>query len=51
MEQHAYKGIPVIVTYHPAALLRSPEYKPPAWEDLKKLQTLLKELGVYGANE
>jgi uracil-DNA glycosylase len=45
-EQHSYQSIPVIVTYHPAALLRSPEYKRPAWEDLQKLQKLLKELGV-----
>jgi len=30
--------IPLIVTYHPAALLRNIEYKRPAWEDLKILQ-------------
>jgi len=30
--------IPVIATYHPAALLRSEEYKRPAWEDLKMLK-------------
>jgi len=30
--------IPVIATYHPAALLRSEEYKRPAWEDLKLLK-------------
>jgi uracil-DNA glycosylase len=45
-EQHSYLSIPVIVTYHPAALLRSPEYKRPAWEDLQKLQKLLEKLGV-----
>jgi uracil-DNA glycosylase len=45
-EQHSYQSIPVIVTYHPAALLRSPEYKRPAWEDLQKLQKLLEKLGV-----
>jgi DNA polymerase len=44
---HAYNGIPVIVTYHPAALLRYKQYKPAAWEDLQKLQTLLKQLGTY----
>jgi uracil-DNA glycosylase family 4 len=28
-------GVPVIVTYHPAYLLRSPAEKRKAWEDLK----------------
>ena len=32
---HEYAGIPVIVTYHPAALLRSDRYKRPTWEDVK----------------
>lgn len=27
--------IPVLVTYHPAALLRNPDLKPQAWQDLK----------------
>ncbi|MDR2193780.1 MAG: uracil-DNA glycosylase [Treponema sp.] len=29
--------IPLIATYHPSALLREPNLKRPAWEDLKKL--------------
>ena len=41
--QHIYEGIPVIVTYHPAALLRNPGFKAPCWEDMKKLMALLKE--------
>ncbi len=34
---HAFGGLktPVIVTYHPAYLLRKPEDKRKAWEDLK----------------
>lgn len=44
-EMHDYNGIPAIVTYHPAALLRYPEYKKAAWEDLQKLQKLLKTFG------
>ena len=32
--QHDYHGIPVIVTYHPAYLLRSPTEKAKAWQDL-----------------
>lgn len=41
--RHVYEGIPVIVTYHPAALLRNPAFKAPCWEDMKKLMALLKE--------
>ncbi len=37
-------GIPVIVTYHPAALLRNPDWKHGAWEDLKKLKRMYEEL-------
>jgi len=40
---HTYEGIPVIVTYHPAALLRNPAFKAPCWEDMKKIMALLKE--------
>ena len=32
--QHDYHGIPLIVTYHPAYLLRSPTEKAKAWQDL-----------------
>lgn len=31
---HDYQGIPLIVTYHPAYLLRSPNEKAKAWQDL-----------------
>jgi DNA polymerase len=34
---HTYRGIPVLCTYHPAYLLRSPEKKKDVWEDMKKL--------------
>lgn len=37
-----YESIPVLVTYHPAALLRSPHWKELCWEDMKKLRNLLK---------
>jgi DNA polymerase len=33
------KKIPLLVTYHPAFLLRSEEFKRPAWEDLKLLRS------------
>jgi DNA polymerase len=32
-----FRGIPVMCTYHPAFLLRSPERKKDVWEDMKKL--------------
>jgi DNA polymerase len=31
---HRYNDVPVIVTFHPAYLLRKPEDKPKAWDDL-----------------
>ncbi|MCY3613544.1 MAG: uracil-DNA glycosylase [Bacteroidetes bacterium] len=37
---HDYHGIPLLVTYHPAALLRNQRWKRPAWEDLQRLQKL-----------
>ena len=36
-------NIPVVVTYHPAYLLRSPGQKPKAWQDLLMVKDLLKE--------
>ena len=37
---HRYHGVPVIVTYHPAALLRNPSWKRPTWEDVQLARTL-----------
>ena len=31
---HAYGGVPLVVTYHPAYLLRTLQDKAKAWEDL-----------------
>jgi uracil-DNA glycosylase family 4 len=33
-KMHEYRGIPMIVTYHPAYLLRTPADKARAWQDL-----------------
>ena len=38
---HQYHGIPLIVTYHPAALLRNPAWKRPTWEDVKLARRIL----------
>lgn len=35
IHMHAESGIPVVVTYHPAYLLRKPEEKRKAWDDLR----------------
>ncbi len=34
---HDWEGIPVMPTYHPAYLLRSPERKRDVWEDMKQV--------------
>jgi len=36
-----YRGAKLIVTYHPAYLLRNPEAKRDVWEDMKKIKALL----------
>jgi DNA polymerase len=36
-----YRGVPLIPTYHPAALLRNPALKREAWEDLKRVRDTL----------
>jgi DNA polymerase len=38
---HRYHGIPLIVTYHPAALLRNESWKRPTWEDVKLARRIL----------
>ena len=40
----SYNSIPVVVTYHPSALLRYPENKRTAWEDLKIFREKLLEI-------
>ena len=38
---HTFNGIPLIVTYHPAALLRNPNWKKPTWDDFRIARQLL----------
>lgn len=40
-----FHGVDVMPTYHPAFLLRSPEFKRPVWEDLQQVMTKLKQSG------
>ena len=45
LQQHQLvnRSIPVLVTYHPAYLLRKPSEKAKSWEDLKKLNQVLSQ--------
>lgn len=38
---HRFRGTPLIVTYHPAALLRNPNWKKPTWDDVRIAHRLL----------
>ena len=38
---HDYNGTPLIVTYHPAALLRNSNWKPEAWKDFKWIRSII----------
>lgn len=39
-----FKGIKTMVTYHPAALLRNPNWKRGCWEDVQKFRALYDEM-------
>lgn len=43
VHQHPTTETPLMVTYHPAYLLRRPEEKAKAWKDLQQVYALLKE--------
>ena len=43
-----YRGIPLIVTYHPAYLLRNLADKAKAWEDLCFARRTMRALGETG---
>jgi DNA polymerase len=38
---HRWRDIPVIVTYHPAYLLRNPAAKAPTWADIQRVIELM----------
>lgn len=40
-QMHRFRGTPVIVTYHPAALLRNPNWKKPTWDDVRIARRLI----------
>ena len=45
---HDYRGIPTMVTYHPAALLRNPNWKRPTWEDVQQFRKRYDDLKASG---
>lgn len=40
---HNYRGVPLMPTFHPAYLLRTPEKKREVWEDMKQVTAKLRE--------
>jgi uracil-DNA glycosylase len=40
---HRFRGIPVVTTYHPAYLLRTPGATRKAWQDLQLMRRVLDE--------
>ena len=40
-EVYSYQGVPLVVTYHPAALLRNPGWNRLGWEDLQLLRQVM----------
>ena len=46
---HHYQGVPLVVTYHPAYLLRNLEDKAKAWDDLCLAVETLRAAGAAGA--
>jgi uracil-DNA glycosylase family 4 len=40
-EVHSYQGVPLVVTYHPAALLRNPKWIRAFWDDLQLLRGVM----------
>lgn len=41
---HDYKGWKLMITFHPAALLRNPNWKRPTWEDMQQFRALYEEI-------
>ena len=48
-QEHRYYGVPLVVTYHPAALLRNPAWKRPTWEDVQLARRILDRALAAGA--
>lgn len=42
-QAYRYEGVPLVATYHPAALLRNPKLKRPTWEDVQRAREIYDE--------
>jgi uracil-DNA glycosylase len=47
--EHEYHGVPLVPTYHPAALLRNPAWVRTTWEDLQHLRQILDAAGHHAS--
>ena len=45
-KQHSYNGIPLLVSYHPAYLIRKPTEKRKSWQDLLQVKNALRQSGA-----
>ena len=45
---HDFRGAKLNVTYHPAALLRNPNWKRPAWDDMKMFKAMYDDMKAKG---
>ncbi len=45
---HLYRGVPLIATYHPAALLRNEAWKRPTWKDVQLARRILDRPAAAG---
>lgn len=45
---HDFHGVPLLATYHPAALLRNPQWKRPTWEDVQTFRAKYDQLRDEG---
>jgi DNA polymerase len=43
VHRYGAEGIPLVVTYHPAYLLRSPKEKRKSWQDLRLAQSVIRQ--------
>ena len=43
--EYDFRGIAVVATYHPSAVLRNENLKRPVWEDLKRLRSIISGVG------
>jgi len=42
LKSYSFNNLPLVITYHPAALLRNSSWKPHAWTDFKKIKSIIK---------